>query len=83
MKTWGPRRGQYSGSHDGYIYFCKLLIGHLSLVNIVNVITGLRDNEKIGSESALGNVFFLFPECQIMNITHKSLLKELAGTLGG
>lgn len=52
-------------------------------MNIVNVITGLRDNEKIGSESALGNIFFLFPECQIMNITHKSLLKELAGTLGG
>ena len=52
-------------------------------MNIVNVIMGLRDNEKTGSESVLGNFFFLFPECQIMNITHKSLLKELAGTLAG
>ena len=44
------------------IYFCKLLIGHpwyiLSLVSMVNVIMGLRDAEKSGSESALGKTTF-------------------------
>lgn len=73
QRMWGPRRRP----HD-CIYFYKLLSGHscyiLWLVSLVNVIIGLRDGPHL---SVMKKNFF--SECQIMNITHKSLLEELAG----
>lgn len=74
QRMWGLRRGP----HD-CIYFHKLLSGHscymLRLVSLVNVIIVLRDGAHL---HMLKKEFFFFSECQVMNVTHKSLLEELA-----
>lgn len=55
----GPRRGRLLGPHDGYIYFCKLLIGRPWYIPSLLCTVSLRDAENHGSESALGETKFL------------------------